>query len=808
MSILNSFNTALLRTAFTLALLATPCLLFAAPQELPSDLSTLYHQLQNTYSFEKSVHLENAVLQRDRVTITFTNGILYFPPAIAGKERSAIYIGTGKVQASPPPVVFEQENVRRLLKSDDISSDFRTTVLRFTDDTGNDLLQQGFKQGNAASPEASRIAHDFEPQFIKETGINLAARQLESIANMETPGLFLAQFDGGKRGRFTYLFDPQSRALVSDFRIDAGEKGLIFAYDQTIFSNDIWMAFHSLDDYAKHVSPYADAHNVIDARKYDLSLNLLAPQKVLGLTAQIDALSRVDGLRVIDFTVGESLSAYDDERKKKQLHILSARLADGTLLTSFQEPWEKGFTLVLPKSATAGQNLPLVLELKGDFMMESPIMEGTYFPRSTETWYPRHGSLSRSKFDISMIHRKSDHVVSIGVFVQEVPAPSSKGDLLTEFRMEEPVPITSFAVGPYEIHKDVAKEENGKQLPIEFYSMPGYRAAIKEDFILAEMNNCIRFFSNLFGEYPYPVFRGVYHPFNFGQGFPTTIMIPAADRAVNRTFAFIAHETSHQWWGDQVLWRSYRDQWLSEGFAEYSGMLYTQLRDKTKSEKELIERAREDLKNPPQTLVGIGSGRLADVGPLVLGYRLETRETRGAYFALAYKKGALVLRMLHMLFTDPKTGDGQPFFDLMSDFVRRYNGSTASTEQFFAVANEHLAQTALAQKYGYKDLNWFYHQWVLETFLPSYELAYHIEESPSGPLLKGEVLQKGIPDNEIWDMPIPITIYFHGGTVARTTVLAQGPRTPVNIALPKSPEKVELDPDLWVLSEKTSTVKQ
>jgi hypothetical protein len=117
------------------------------------------------------------------------------------------------------------------------------------------------------------------------------------------------------------------------------------------------------------------------------------------------------------------------------------------------------------------------------------------------------------------------------------------------------------------------------------------------------MNNSIRFFSKMFGEYPYPLFRGVYHPFNFGQGFPTTIMIPNADAggfgADYHTFSFIAHETSHQWWGDMVLWRSYRDQWLSEGFAQYSGMLYVQLRDKTHSEKELIEHSRKQLTMPP-----------------------------------------------------------------------------------------------------------------------------------------------------------------------------------------------------------------
>ena len=749
------------------------------------------------------------VLQRDRVTITFTNGTVFLSPPVGGKVRSAVFIGSGKLQATPPPVAFEQDNVRRLLNADDVSADFRTAVLRFTDDTASEFLKQGFIQGSAASGQAGRLAAELAPHLLKETGMNISARQLESILNQETPGVFLVQVDGGRHGRFTYLFDPQSRIPTTSFGINAGEKGLIFAYDEDTFSNDVWMAFHATEDYAAGRAPYSDTYNLVDTEKHTLTLDLLEPQKVLGLTAKLDLVSRRDGLSVISFAVGESLRTYEDERRKKQLHLLGARLSDGTVLSFFQEPWEGGFSVVLPKTMAAGQKFSLSLDLKGDFMTESDRIRGTYFPRSTETWYPRHGYLARSRFDVSMIHRKRDHVVSVGEFVKEGPAPGTTDDVLTEFRMDQPIALATFAVGPYEIHKDVAKEDDGKELPLEFYSMPWDRAAIKEDFILAEMSNSIRFFSKMFGEYPYPLFRGVYHPFNFGQGFATTIMIPAADEANKFNYSFIAHETSHQWWGDMVLWRSYRDQWLSEGFAEYSGMLYVQLRDKTSSEKALIERARNELKMPPRTLTGVARGRLEDVGPLVMGHRVESRETGGAYSALTYEKGALVLRMMHFLFTNPQTGDGQPFFDLMSDFVKRYKDNTATTEQFFAIANEHVESTQLAQRYGYKDLNWFYRQWVTQTYLPSYELSYRIEnDSTGGASLQGELIQKGLPESENWFMPLPLVMHFHGGKTARATVAAHGVHTQLNIKLPEAPEKVELDPELWILSDKTSTVKR
>jgi aminopeptidase N len=35
----------------------------------------------------------------------------------------------------------------------------------------------------------------------------------------------------------------------------------------------------------------------------------------------------------------------------------------------------------------------------------------------------------------------------------------------------------------------------------------------------------------------------------------------------------LVHETAHQWWGDLVLWKSYRDQWIAEGLANYASLL-------------------------------------------------------------------------------------------------------------------------------------------------------------------------------------------------------------------------------------------
>src|SRR5689334_6356294 len=247
--------------------------------------------------------------------------------------------------------------------------------------------------------------------------------------------------------------------------------------------------------------------------------------------------------------------------------------------------------------------------------------------------------------------------------------------------MSHPVALVTFALGPFKRYTDSIKwEKGGAPTPLEFNSLPGDYLPIKEDFILAELNNAVRYFTVLFGDYPYPTFGAAFHPFGFGQGFPTLLMIPSADRASKFTHAFIAHETAHQWWGNIVAWRSYRDQWLSEGFAEYSGVLYAgkRAREGAKAASDLIKEMRESLKDSPRTSQGIGSGRLNDIGPIILGSRLNTVKSLGAYQVLIYNKGALVLRMLHFLFSNPQTLDDSAFVAMMQDFVAKHRNGAAS----------------------------------------------------------------------------------------------------------------------------------
>jgi hypothetical protein len=715
----------------------------------------------------------------------------------------AVFIGDGKFSAPVPPSEFEKENVRRLLKADAVESDFRTAVLRFSDDTFEQLGQK--PAPSQADAVTQKIGRDVEARVLKETGANLSARVALSILNHEKPGFFFGSFDGGKRGRFGFVLDYQTRMPVASFDLNGGEKGLIYKYDSDIYNAEIWMAFYGQDDYQRGTVAYSDVNNQLHVEHYDLDVDLRENKKMVRLLARLKSQTIVAGLHAVSFSIGEDLGEFEDQRLKKQMRLRKVRLGESELSFA-QEDWEGGFTIFLPGDLAAGTKLDFDLLLEGDFMYDTQLDCDCHYPRSTTSWYPRHGYLDRSTYDLTFRHRKSLRIASAGKRVSEEADPELKDILVTKYELHSPVALVTFALAPFQRYSQLLKIEKGgvgDPIPLEFSSLSGSIVALNEDFVLAEMDNSLRYFTTLFGKYPYPTFSAAFHPFRFGQGFPTLLMIPNADHANKHTYAFIAHETSHQWWGDIVTWRSYRDQWLSEGFAEYSGMLYAGLRSSADARNDLINEARDSLELPPQTLNGQGKGKLFEVGPIILGHRLNTTKTLGAYQTLIYNKGALVLRMLHFMFTNPQTGEGEPFFVMMRAFVDKHRDGFASTDDFRKVANEHFVKSHIAKAYGIKNLDWFFQQWVYQSDLPSYQLEYQLQDQPDGKvMLTGNVIQLNAPST--WFMVLPVAITF-GKNTGYATVLADGPKTPFSIKLPGRPSKVELDPKHWILSDKTST---
>ena len=768
----------------------------------------LYDQIKAFKLTGGIAEVSNLTLKRDRVEMTFT-GTFYFAGPADGAVTGAVFSGQGTMRAVAPPSDFEKENMKRLLNADVLESDFKTAVLRFSDDTFS-LISANRKDG--AAPEAlQKLANDTDARLLQEKGVNVPARLASALLNGDRPGVFVSHFDGGRRARFSYVFDPQGRIPVGGFNLSGGEKGIIFQYQSAVYFTEVWMAFYALDDYGKSGVTYSDADDVIDVQAYQLNVDVRRVP-MLAMTARIDATIRKPNVQSVFFNIGESLSQSQQSRLVNQLRVKRARFGD-QILSVVQEDWEGGFTVLLAKPAQANEQLTLTLDLEGPFFQVLPGgFEECNYLFNNVTWLPRHGYLDRATYDFTFRHRKRDKVAAAGTRTSEGPDAEDPQGMITKYKLDAPVAFTTFAVGPFERKsKQVAFEGRSAPIPVEFSSVPARvlqgtnMVAVNADLILDELDNDVRYFSALFGPYPYDSFGATFHPFGFGQSPATMMMLPPATRGrESNVYSFFAHETAHQWWGHIVLWRSYRDQWLSEGFAEYSGLLYSAKRtgDPNKTTMELVRDMRQALLEMPGTASGIGKGRLNDIGPIVLGFRLNTLKTLGAYQALIYDKGALVLRMLHFLMSNPTNGNDAAFLAMMKDFVDQKKNGSASTEDFWRIASIHFARTPIAGKFGLPNLDWFFKQWVYGTGLPSYSLDYETKTQPDGTLmLTGVVKQDGVPAD--WQMVLPMVMTFEGNQEARTSVRVSGASTPFELKVPLKPKKVELDPFNWVLSEKT-----
>src|SRR5690606_7353292 len=160
----------------------------------------------------------------------------------------------------------------------------------------------------------------------------------------------------------------------------------------------------------------------------------------------------------------------------------------------------------------------------------------------------------------------------------------------------------------------------------------------------ADVANAIAFFQHVYGPGPEDHLRVAELPRSHGEAFPGPLQLSWATFQMENNDGFNelfrAHEVAHQWWPRGVDFNSYHDQWLSEAFAEYSGLWFmqNQLGNNDRFFRYLREWRDRIFDNRKYTL---GKGR--DAGPVWLGYRTGAEATPGDYDLIIYKKGAWVL---------------------------------------------------------------------------------------------------------------------------------------------------------------------
>ena len=439
--------------------------------------------------------------------------------------------------------------------------------------------------------------------------------------------------------------------------------------------------------------------------------------------------------------------------------------------------------------------------------------------RARTSWYPNlNGFGERATYDLTYKVPHKYKVISVGKLQSE----TVEQDLaVTHWVTPGPVAVAGFNYGDYKKIELADDLTNYKITGYYLSELPGglrhYGAlqtmapAAMTKYALEQTRAQLQICTHYFGRSPYDDIYITEQPdFFFGQSWPNLVYLPISAYTdstqrwllfgdINTKFSgFVQevtpHEVSHQWWGHAVGCASYHDQWLSEGFAEFSAGLFLQKAVGKNWEKEYIafwNRLRQRILE--KNRFGITPN---DAGPLWMGVRLIAPRTESAYQDVTYPKGAYVLQMLRSLMYSSQDQD-KAFIEMMHDFVASGRDQPASTESFKAIAEKHMTKAMDFERNG--RLDWFFNEWVYGTLVPRYHFDYQLAPGDGGQVkLHMTITQSDV--DERFAMQVPVFGDFGNGLVriGQIGIVGNSSRS-VDAVLPSQPKKVVLNAEKDIL---------
>ena len=324
----------------------------------------------------------------------------------------------------------------------------------------------------------------------------------------------------------------------------------------------------------------------------------------------------------------------------------------------------------------------------------------------------------------------------------------------------------------------------------------------------------IEYYARRFGPYPYSHLALTQMPGRDSQGWPGLVFLSsyAFLNQVQREQlhfepyrillqqAIPAHEAAHQWWGDLITWNSYRDQWYSEGLANYCALMMLQEKDPS-GFRQVMERYRLDLTEKNKD----GMSPM-EAGPVTLGVRLLSSRFPEGYEAILYGRGTWLFHMLRMMLKDTQEGrkgqgigsTDEPFIRALRKMRERYQGRSISTAELLDIFAEDLPPALRYE--GKSSLDWFLNGWINGTSLPKLELR-GVKFTPKGAawVVSGTILQKDAPQDLVTSVPV-YAVIAGKQQVLLGRVFADGEETSFHLSAPAGAHKIVLDPNGTLLT--------
>ena len=785
------------------------------PREIYEQLNALRVEPASVYEIEGANRIE---LRRGDVQLSFERGKLAFLQAFNGRVTGAVFSGRGHAFAAPRDVV-EKQQMARFLGAPVLDQDFFTAFLRFSDDTAEDLMRQ-LRAGALSPHEDSSFASTWNP-LLNTLNPSQSLRILFETLSQNPKPFFHGSFDGVTTGPFDVIFDQARDESVMFGQPKKSATG------STVYN--VWASYKA-EGSATPVASFRALH-------YSIETSILANISLEAKT-EVRFRAETDGERVLMLQLSHMLNVDDVSNERGE--PLTYFQNEGMNLQERSTRGNDYLYVVLPAAPPRGTEVTLRFRYRGNVIQDAG--NGVLYVGAREVWYPHFGdSADFAGYDLTMRWPRRLRLVATGTKLDE----HDDGDYrVGRWRTEKPVSIAGFNLGDYafaslssgtrsiDIYANRSLEQalNNRLGTADLSSLqfpsslgpegqgatrmmpvipmaPSPADALKD--LGREIESSIRFYEVLNGPFPFQKLGVSQIPGAFGQGWPGLLYLstfsflsPTAQRRVGLSengqehFTELVpfHEVAHQWWGNVVAWSHYRDQWIDEAIANYLALLFADSqRNANHSLRMWLGRYRQRL---VEKLPG-AEQPASDIGALDLGSRLTSSKSPEGFEEVIYPKGSWVIHMLREMLRQPggKNPDAR-FIALLHTLIDKYAYRALSTADL-----QREVEAVMSPNMDLEDsrsMDWFFEEWVRGTGIPRYHVEFTVHRNEKGYLIRGKLLQRGVPHSFI----APVPLYANASTghsVLLGVVTAAGPETSFHFSVEAPPRKIIIDPQMTLL---------
>lgn len=711
------------------------------------------------------------------IKLVFRNALIFYDN-IPELETALLVLGDGRLNFSPSSAT-EKHQLEVLFKSKTLEDRVDHAFLHFSTAFFAENIRIEGAVGippSAVKADEMRRARSIFGQYRSRYFTFQTALSQEPLSSLPQAEDTAICFQGRKRGDLAYIYSSYAEEEVGLFE----------------FSKNRYLSLYSPGEDDGRSRLIISMGQKSDIRHCDIELDFMPRTSFISARARIDLSSQAGRLDSVKFKLHpdlEILRIYDAKRREL---FFTQDPAGSIFSVYFLEPIRQDGTASLEilyrgRLRPPAQLADTITALQLPETREMPFQYDTYLFSQSALWYPaplvEDYFTARLKIIVPADYASiaNGRLIENGVLngIQKVTEIDRIGSSFSVFETKKPLKYLSFIVGKMALIREI--EDNP---PLASYAEPQVRSPRKDS--LEEAGRIVEFYESRFGPFPFENLRIVQRLWKTAGGhspasfivlneIPRVSRLPTGIRArlignprspVDLTSRwkeyFIAHEIAHQWWGQGVTAARYRDQWLSEGLAQYASVLY------------LRERYGEDVLPEIFKRFSNWTEKKAKWGPITLGSRLSYTDFE-AYQAIVYDKTALVLNMLRDLLGD------EVFFTGLKEFFKTYKYSTASTGQF----------RRLMEKVSERDLTEFFRLWFDSHVLPETKITTSLLRNEAGYSLQIRVSQ--LLDRFVF--PLWISWQAEDGAIRREKIIIDEKKHVFVIPLQGNARKIEVNPD-------------